>query len=204
MKLKFCGLKTRADAVLVNEFRPEYAGLVFAKSKRRVSRETAADIRKTLDKSIQAVGVFVNESVEIIAGLCADGIIDVVQLHGDEDKRYINALKQRVPNEMIKAIRVKDQSDIEKAAAFSCDYLLFDAYAGSAKGGTGQRFDWKILDHCAVKKPFFLAGGLTAENIADAAKLSPAPYCLDISSGIERGGVKNRALMQHIIHKIND
>lgn len=196
-RVKICGLSRPCDIEAVNTTMPDYIGFVFAQSRRRVNTEQAKLLKSALDKRIQAVGVFVNEPLQNIVNLCNAGIIDLVQLHGDEDEQYIGALKQQVSNKIIKAIRVRCSMDLEQAQRLPCDYLLLDTYSPKEYGGTGAAFDWDMINN--IEKPFFLAGGINIENAAAAIK-KVNPYCLDVSSGVETDGLKDR---QKIIQLIN-
>lgn len=194
-KIKICGLKRLEDIYAVNEYKPDYIGFVFAGKKRFVSPELAYELKKHLDKNIKAVGVFVNAEIEFILKLVESGTIDIIQLHGDEDNSYIKELRSKTSAPIIKAIRVKSAEDILASDDIQCDYILLDTYTDNAYGGTGEVFDWSIIPK--ISKPFFLAGGLTPENIAIAAKVKP--YCLDISSGVETDGLKDKTKIEKSI-----
>ncbi|WNX85886.1 phosphoribosylanthranilate isomerase [Agathobaculum sp. NTUH-O15-33] len=198
MKLKFCGLTREADIEAANETGPDYIGFVFAESRRRVSDLDAARFKARLDPAIQAVGVFVNDTPEHIAALAGEGIIAFAQLHGDEDARVIERLRRLTDVPLIKAVRVKTRADIERALALPVDYLLLDTYVGHAYGGSGKAFDWSLIGD--IPKPYFLAGGLRAENLEQA--LQTGAYALDLSSGIETNGVKDPAKMRAVAERV--
>ncbi len=183
-KIKLCGLKRACDIAWANEFQPDYAGFVFAGTKRRVTDEMARQLRNQLSKTIPAVGVFVNEPIAHITALVQNGTIQLVQLHGQEDDSYIQQLRQYVQVPVIQAFSIRTINDAKKAQQSSADYILLDQGAG----GTGQPFDWSVLQH--MTRPYFLAGGLTIENVEQA--LSYHPYAVDVSSGIETNGVKDK------------
>lgn len=190
-KLKLCGLVRICDIEAVNRLNPEYIGFVFAKKSRRyVDPAQARELRARLDKGISPVGVFVNESPEAIADLVRSGIIDVVQLHGSEDEDFLRKLRELVSCPIIKAFSVKTPQDVRIACESSADLILLD----SGGGGTGTVFDWDLLE--PIRRPWFLAGGLSPENAADAIRRL-APYGVDVSSGIETDRVKD-------IQKMND
>ena len=179
VEVKFCGLCCLGDVAAFNELLPEYAGFVFwPKSKRNVSADQAQELRAALDERINTVGVFVDAGPEFIAGLYERGVIDVAQLHGEEDAACIDALREAAPGLCIwKAFEVKGPASIEAANASSADFVLLDAGKGS-----GEVFDWGLLQ--GVTRPYALAGGLDAGNAASAlAKCTPV--LLDVSSGIE-------------------
>ena len=186
-KIKICGLKRPEDVSYVNEAGPEYAGFVFwEKSRRNVSFEEAGGLRAALNKDIISVGVFVDRAIDGVVALVEAGIISVVQLHGKEDASYIKALKERLDGRalIIKAFEVKDEEDITAANASSADMVLIDSGKGS-----GTTFDWGLLDK--LKRPYFLAGGLSAENVGEAVKRLQ-PFAVDVSSRVETDGVKDK------------
>ena len=133
VKVKFCGLKRPCDIAWANELRPDYAGFVFAGKKRRVSDDQAAALRKALDPSIPAVGVFVDDSLEHIGQLVTAGTIQIVQLHGCEDDAMIEAVQQTLKVRVIKAFSIASEADVRQARCSRADYILLDHGAG----GTG-------------------------------------------------------------------
>jgi len=183
MKLKICGLKRFEDIEYANLVKPDYAGFVFAGNKRRISPDMAAQLRAKLSKDIKAVGVFVNEPVENIIGLLDRKVIDIAQLHGDETEEDIQYIQAVTGSEVIKAVKVRHRYDVEAWLDSSADFLLFDSGAGS-----GEVFDWTLLE--GVDRDYFLAGGLTPDNIESAVE-HLFPYGIDISSGVETDGVKD-------------
>ncbi len=201
-KVKICGLMRLEDVAYVNDYQPEYVGFVFAKTRRQVNGDWAKRLRLFLDPQIQTVGVFVNESVDVIAGLCENKTIHVVQLHGDEDEAYISDLKKKVGNPIVKAVRVREQQDVWRAEQLPCDYLLLDTYVKGQYGGSGKTFDLELIPK--LTKPFFLAGGLTADNVQEKIKACH-PYAVDISSGVEGDdGWKDREKIRLFIDKVRE
>jgi phosphoribosylanthranilate isomerase len=198
MKVKICGLSRAEDISYVNEVKPDYVGFVFAPSKRQVSAEQAARLRKLLAPGIEAVGVFVNATVEEILSLLDGGVIDIAQLHGEETEDDIRSIKEESGKPVIKAVRVRESGDVAAWQETSADYLLFDSGSGS-----GEIFDRTLLQG-NMRKPFFLAGGLYAGNISEAYAeleiLGITPYGVDVSSGVEMAGKKDlekiKAFMQ--------
>ena len=184
-KVKICGVSRAEDIDAVNRALPDFIGFVFAPSRRRVNIKTAAILKDRLDLRIQAVGVFVNEDIKSITAICKNKIIDLVQLHGDEDAEYIRRLKEICGYRVIKAIGVGDTVPFLPVEP---DYLMFDALSDQ-RGGIGRAFDWNILKEYRGL-PFFLAGGLTVKNVSDAITLL-SPFCVDVSSGVETDGVKD-------------
>lgn len=186
--IKMCGLTRECDIQAVNEIKPEYIGFVFwAKSKRYLSPEKALELKKQLDENIKAVGVFVDESVEKVAELLENDIINIAQLHGHENEDYIKNLREMTDKPMIQAFRIRSESDIEKAVRSTADMILLDAGMGN-----GNVFDWSLIKN--IQRPYFLAGGLNGENVAEAVKILK-PYAVDVSSGIETDGLKDMKKM---------
>ena len=163
-KIKICGLSRTDDILSANEFVPDYAGFVFSKSKRQVTAGQARLLKEKLSPKIKAVGVFVNEPVSFVAGLVQKGIIDLVQLHGDEDEAYIRLLKQEAPCPVIKAVRVQSREQISRAQRLPCDYLLLDAYSKNAYGGTGDSFRWDMIPKALSKLALTFASALTSDR----------------------------------------
>lgn len=198
-RIKICGLKSIAEVMAVNEAMPDYTGFVFAKSRRQISEETAGRLKHELAPGIISVGVFVNEEVERILRLCESGIIDMIQLHGDEDEEYIDTLRRRVKNPVVKAVRVKNADDIFRAESINTEYLLLDAYHEKEYGGNGVSFDWSLIPK--MKRPFFLAGGINSMNVLDAIRRYQ-PYGIDVSSGVETEGIKDPAKLRELVELI--
>lgn len=194
VKIKLCGLTRRCDIDWANELLPDYVGFVFAGSSRRVTDEQAAQLRNILREDIPAVGVFVDEPIDHAAALVRQGVIQLVQLHGAEDEGYIRELRRAVSAPVIQAFSVRSSEDIQAAGRSSADFVLLDHGAG----GTGRTFDWSLA--AALDRPYFLAGGLHPGNAAAAAELRP--YAVDVSSGIETAGVKDRQKMIEFVRRI--
>ena len=193
--LKICGLRRAEDVTYANEVQPDFAGFVFAPSKRQVTREEAAELVEQLDPRIHTVGVFVDQPVDFIAELLAAGVIEYAQLHGSEDAVSIEALRKRTAllgktAKIIKAVKVGSAADLENVSEIDCEYLLLDAWhkEGEAAGGNGRTFDWSLIK--ALEKPFFLAGGLTVDNVQRAVRMT-SPYGIDASSCMETEGCKD-------------
>ena len=198
-KIKICGLSRLEDIESVNEFMPDYIGFVFAKSKRQVTKDKARELKEKVNPRIKVVGVFVDEDKEEIVKLCNKGVIDLVQLHGYEDQAYIMELRKQVKLPIIKAIAVKNHSKISDDMKLSCDYLLFDSFSENKRGGTGQTFNWEKVSH--IKRPFFIAGGINIENVLQVISKTK-PYAIDLSSGVETDGYKDRVKIQELIYKV--
>ena len=202
VKVKICGIKNLQDVQAVNKHKPDFAGFVFYPlSKRYVSLIVARQLKAALNRHIKTVGVFVNAPVEEIAAAAEMGIIDLVQLHGDEGNAYIAELKKICKLPIIKAVRVQDESDIKRADYYDCDYLLFDTYSQSAYGGTGRQFNTQLLKGVKIHKPYFIAGGLNADNVRRALK-GLKPFAADVSGGVETDGGKDAAKIKAFIKQV--
>ncbi|MGN0375248.1 MAG: phosphoribosylanthranilate isomerase [Butyrivibrio sp.] len=194
--IKICGLTRKSDIDIVNEYMPDYIGWVFYnKSRRYIPWETAAEYRKILCPSITAVGVFVNENEETVAGLLNRDIIDMAQLHGQEDDEYIERLRRLTDKQIIKAFGIDTMQDIIMARNSRADYVLLD----SKTGGTGRVFNWELIEN--MDRPFFLAGGLDASNVQNAVRTFN-PYAVDVSSGVETDGFKDKAKIEEFIKAV--
>ena len=188
VKIKLCGMFRDCDIDYVNEAMPDYIGFIvmFPKSHRNIDLETALRLKKRLSPSIKSVVVSVNAPVERFAEFAQSGAADMLQLHGNENADYIAKLRRLTDVPLIKAVKVTDFSDIFKAQELDVDFLLLDSGTG-----TGKAFDHSLIDKKRITKPFFLAGGLTPENVRKAA-LCVKPYGVDMSSGIETNKLKDR------------
>ena len=211
IKIKFCGLRREEDIEAVNRLKPDFAGFVFAKSKRQVSVEAAARLKKQLDPEIKTVAVLVNMPVEEAATLANSGIADLLQLHGDEDAEYIAALRKQTQAKIIKAIRLQgNEHDLTVLKqAEQADFYLFDTFIANAYGGTGKTFSLSLLNNLPIDKPFFLAGGLDSDNVAEIIGqiqkdeiLLPYFYGVDVSGGIETDGYKDSIKMEAFMKSI--
>lgn len=195
-RIKLCGLSRPQDVEAANRLCPQYIGFVFApKSKRYVSPQRARELKRLLTPGIQAVGVFVNEAPEHIAQLLAKGIIDAAQLHGGESPEYVASLRQLTQAPLFQAFSIAGPEDIQAAQESKADWVLLD----SGPGGTGSAFDWALLEE--IRRPYFLAGGLTPQNVAQAVA-SLHPYGVDVSSGIETLEKKDSEKMTAFVHAV--
>jgi phosphoribosylanthranilate isomerase len=190
MRIKICGLFRDEDIDYVNEARPDYAGFVFAKSKRQVSTALAQYLRFRLADDIVPVGVFVNTPIPEVAALYHNGVISIAQLHGGEDESYITQLKRKSAenkkNKPIPVIKVIKSEDLKNGIhATGADYYLIDSGAG-----TGKSFNWNQINSEKINKPWFLAGGINTKNIEQEMALNP--FAVDIYSGAETDGIKKK------------
>ncbi len=197
-KIKICGLKRLDDIEIVNKYKPDYIGFVFADSKRKVTSDLACKMKKNLDSSIKSVGVFVDEDIDVIIKLYDEGIIDIAQLHGLENEEYIKKLKQKsnYKLEIINAIEMSDEKDLKEYDNSLADYLLLDSGKGS-----GKTFDWRLIRK-DLKKEFFLAGGLNSKNISKAIE-EFNPYAVDLSSSVETDGYKDELKIKEVMEEVD-
>ena len=187
-KIKMCGLFHPCDIRAANELKPEYIGFVFSPGSRRyVTYGQASELKALLEPDIRAVGVFVDENPKTVADLLDQGVIDIVQLHGREDESYIKKLRTLTDCPVIQAFCVKNEYDAAQAQRSTADYILLDSGAG-----TGTIFDWKLIQD--IQRPYFLAGGLSPDNVGEAVRYL-YPYAVDVSSGIETDGRKDKIKM---------
>ena len=186
-KIKICGLRRPEDIAYVNEAKPDFAGFIIdvPKSRRNVPREKVRELTALLSPEILPVGVFVNAPMETILSLVTDGTLKAVQLHGQESQSYLEELKKQVAVPLIRAFSIRSPEDLTEAEKSPADFVLLD----NGAGGTGETFDWSLLS--SFDRPFFLAGGLRLENIPEAVSRFH-PYALDLSSGVETDGYKDK------------
>lgn len=225
-KIKICGLKRIEDIEAANALRPDYIGFVFADfSHRYVNKETAAKLKEKLSREIKAVGVFVNENVSFVAELLNDGVIDIAQLHGDEDNIYIEELRRLIcgnedasydksSDENYEAYKPgADKSESDKTSgdkiriikAFNInkihdiseiDASVADLVLVDSGTGSGETFDWNKLKE--IRRPYILAGGLGPDNAKSAIE-NIHPYGLDVSSGVETDKLKDIEKMKRFV-----
>ena len=191
IRIKICGLMRPEDILYVNRVRADYAGFILAEGRRRtLDRERVKELAADLAPGILKTGVFVNQDPDWIAETVRITGIDAVQLHGSETEKeilYLRKLLDEGPGKqcrIVRAFRVEGPEDILRAEESSADLVLLDQGAG----GSGEAFDWSLAGKAG--RPFFLAGGLDAENVQEAIRLLK-PWAVDVSSGVETGGKKD-------------
>jgi len=195
MKIKICGLQRLEDIEYINEVKVDYAGFIFSPaSKRSINIKTADILKRNLSPEIKTAGVFVNQETEYIQEAALNNLIDIVQLHGDEDDSFVQKIKKLTGLKVIKAFRA-DKNLLYNIENTSADYVLIDSFDGKQFGGTGKTFNWSLIPQ--TNKEIFLAGGLNASNIKKAIAVNP--YCLDINSGVETDGGKDREKIREIV-----
>lgn len=204
MKIKICGIRRTEDVRYLNETMPDCVGFIFADTKRKVTEDQAALLKRQLDPRIQVFGVFVNAPMETVASLAHKKIIDVIQLHGDETEEYIRALRSMTEAPVIKAVRVKKREDILLADRLPVDHLLLDTYHRGQYGGTGETFSWELIPE-ELEHSYLLAGGLRASNICQAiSTIEGKGRCIgvDVSGGVETDGVKDLEKIKILIETV--
>ena len=189
-KVKICGLSTKGAVETAVSAGADYIGFVFAPSKRQVTLDQAAELVKIIPADVKKVGVFVSPSrTQLLEAIDKVGL-DLVQVHG----QVADDLFEDLPCASIQAVQVDGDGHVPNSRA---DYLLFDAPVA----GSGQTFDWQELETQKVTKPFFIAGGLTANNVADAIRFFH-PYAVDVSSGVETNGKKDQEKIKRFIERV--
>lgn len=185
-KIKICGIYRPEDVAYVNEALPDYVGFVFEKkSKRYVNYANAKKMRKKINEKTLAVGVFVDCSLDFVANLFTQNIIQIIQLHGNEDQHYVRCLIKKIPRaEIWQAFVIKDNSDLKQARLSKAHKILIDSGRGS-----GVKIKADLLPTYLGSR-YILAGGLTPESIPAAMQFKP--WAVDLSSGVELNGINNR------------
>ena len=194
-RVKICGLSREQDIQAVNAVQPDFCGFIihFPKSRRSISADRLRQLRAGLCDSVCPVGVFVDEPVESIAALLRERVISVAQLHGTEDRCYIQSLRRQTESPIWQAFQIRTEADVQRANDSLADLVLLDAGQGS-----GKTFDWTLLER--ITRPFGLAGGLRQENLPVA--LQTAAVLLDVSGGVETDGYKDPEKMKQFVEAV--
>ena len=194
-RVKICGLSREQDIQAVNEVQPDFCGFIihFPKSRRSISVDRLRQLRAGLCNSVCPVGVFVDEPVENIAALLREHVISVAQLHGTEDRCYIQSLRRQSESPIWQAFQIRTEADVQRANGSLADLVLLDAGQGS-----GKTFDWTLLKK--ITRPFGLAGGLQQENLP--AALQTTAVLLDVSGGVETNGYKDPEKMKQFVEAV--
>ncbi|MBC9932603.1 phosphoribosylanthranilate isomerase [Chitinophaga qingshengii] len=193
MRIKVCGITRVADLQGLTNNQVDYAGFIFYEKSPRfaANKMDARTVRETT--GIRKVGVFVNATAEQIRRTVADYALDLVQLHGDETPVFCAAIRETVP--VIKAFRIGNDVSWETLAPYvpATDYFLFDTASVKGYGGTGERFNWELLQQYPFEHPFLLSGGIAPEDVDIIRELQlPALFAVDINSKFEDApGIKN-------------
>jgi len=198
VKIKICGITNLGDAQGAIRAGCDAIGFIFYKnSPRYLTPQKAKKIVSELPKSILKIGVFVNareKTIRRIARLCR---LDILQFHGSESPAFCNRFKL---SKVIKAFRVKEELDLKKISEYKTFAYLFDTFVPSKLGGTGKKFDWKLIRHIdSIKLPVFLSGGLSEKNVREAIK-HVRPAWVDISTSVEiKPGKKDHKKIKRFI-----
>jgi len=197
-KVKICGITNIRDALNAVWCGADALGFVFyKKSKRYIMPSRAKEIIDILPPWIIKIGLFVNANISQVRSTVKHCKLDYIQLHGDENRKYLNRLKDY---RIIKAVRIKNKGSLKNLDNLECEIILFDNFSESEFGGTGSRFDWNLAKLIKkIKKPYIISGGLTPKNVPLAIKKFK-PYAVDVSSGVEKSpGKKQKKLIKEFI-----
>ena len=198
VKIKICGLMRPEDIDAVNEYRPDLAGFILARGRRRsLTDQQMRELVRALRPEIQSAAVFLDQDPAWIVELAAQDLMDVIQLHGQESNEEIRFLRENTDKKIIKAFRIEKADDIRKAQESEADLVLLD----SGVGGTGEVFDWSLPEQ--MHRPYILAGGLNSENVRTALG-QMHPYAVDVSSGVETGHCKDPEKIRQFIHAVRE
>ena len=191
IKVKICGMTGGEDVRRACEYGADLVGFIFAEvSPRAVTAAAAKKLIRNVSPNTGKAGLFKDEDIEEVKRCVLSCGLDYVQLHGSESPGYCGELKETLLREgavigIIKTFKVKDSIlGVPPAEYIHVDYYLFDTYHPKMMGGTGTTFDWSVLKDLKSDRPFFLAGGLTPQNVAAAVK-TVRPYGVDVASGVE-------------------
>ena len=204
--IKICGIRTLDDAIRCIDLGADAIGLNFwNKSKRFVSRETVETWIDKLDPNVERVGVFVNESYDVITSLVKDGIIHSIQLHGEEDDSFCRQFSDEY--KIIRATGIKDDDSVKRAKNILIETVLLDAYCGNDFGGLGHTFEWEYAKMFKLEnpeRPLILAGGLCPSNVSRAIN-DVKPSAVDVASGVENeSGYKDFELLEKFINSVRN
>lgn len=204
MKIKVCGLKYQDNLNEIASLGVNYIGMIFHEDSPRYAGAVPFTETEQFN-GVKKVGVFVNASIEVILNKIKLFGLDLVQLHGSENPEFCLSIKKHI--KIIKAIPVLDTLDASllKSYSDSVDYFLFDTKT-PIHGGSGKKFDWKILNAYTLNKPFFLSGGISLEDAEEIKNLkNPYLYGVDINSKFEvKPGLKNTELVKQFINQLQN
>ena len=200
MRVKFCGITNLDDGRQAAHLGAWAIGLNHhPESPRFCEPQVAVEVGAALKRQLEVVGVFVNPTLDELAAAAEDESLTMIQLHGDEGPAFCREAARRTGCKVIKALRVRSGADIRAAEAYRTDFHLLDAHRPGTPGGTGESFDWELLAGRRSEVPLILAGGLTAENVADGVAAA-RPFAVDVATGVEaEPGVKDHALMARFV-----
>ena len=206
LRVKICGIMTPAQGQQIAKLGANAIGFICVeKSPRDVTPEQIREIAMALPKETDRIGVFMNHKLETIVSTVETSGLTSVQLHGSESVEFCAQVRSALPTiELIKAFRVENTETLKSTQDYTpvVDWLLLDAYHPNLGGGTGLVLDWDMLSAFKSDRPWFLAGGLTPNNVAEAVQML-SPHGIDLSSGVEtRPGHKDLAKVAALFEAI--
>ncbi len=201
VKIKICGITNKRDAIDASDLGVDMLGFVFyKKSKRYVEPKIVRDIVNELPLSISKVGVFVDLDKKKVLEIAEECSLNMLQFHGEEAPDYCTEFNGIY--KIVKAFRIKDSNSLKGINDYNADFYMLDAYSSREKGGTGESFDWNIIENFEFLKPIILSGGLDSSNVCQAIQ-KVSPYGVDVSSGVEESpGKKDLKLMGDFVRKV--
>ena len=208
--IKMCGFRSETDIAHLHDLPVQFAGFILAPSKREVTINTLCKLMLRLPKSVTPVAVMVNPTDEEVEAVIEKAGVTTIQLHGDEAVAWCRSVREKYGSDihLIKALPAKGEETLTKIADYSrvVDTFLIDTYQRDLRGGTGKTFQWENIPvyqkACQdAGRPFWVAGGLTPENV-QALLTCYRPDGVDVSSGIERNGVKAAELMKQFVQRV--
>jgi phosphoribosylanthranilate isomerase len=196
-RVKICGITRIQDAELAADLGAWGIGFIlWTSSSRACDPAVAAGISRAMRRRLQLVGVFVNATLDEIAGAAEAMALTHVQLHGDEGPQFCAAVGQRTGCKVIKAVRVRSGADLRDVERYRTDFHLLDAGVPGVRGGSGRTWDWELVAARRSAVPMFLSGGLTPDNVAEGIAAT-APWAVDVASGVEASpGIKDPAKVE--------
>lgn len=202
MLIKICGITKPKEIKILNEEKPDFAGFVFAESKRKVDAKTSKTLIELLDKDIKTVGVFRNNNMEYILEVLKTVKLDIIQLHGSESNDFINELSNKTDCIIWKAFSINSKEDIDVINKCPVNTILLDG----SNPGSGKAFNWEHLNNKKINKNIIIAGGINEDNILDAMRTFN-PFAADMSSSVEtiddKGNrIKDKSKIHRIINKV--
>ncbi|MFZ0579191.1 MAG: phosphoribosylanthranilate isomerase [Psychrobacillus psychrotolerans] len=199
-KVKICGLMEKEHVEVAVQAGADAIGFVFAPSKRKITIDKARELAKGIPPEVWKIGVFVNATKEELLTAFQEVPLDFIQYHGQETPEFVRT--NNVPS--IKALSVHNEADVIQAKQYDTDFYLFDAPGTDYQGGSGEVFDWKLMEGNDIPtEKIILAGGLNLNNVKVAIE-QIKPFMVDVSSGVERNGTKDIKLIQAFIRAVKD
>ncbi len=206
MKLKVCGLNNEENIRQIIESKPDFMGFIFyERSPRCIGKLFDVDVIKSIPKEIKKVGVFVNSSFDLVITQVKRFALDYVQLHGEESLNFCESIKE-LGIGVIKVFGIDNEFDFSQVNLFAkvCDYFLFDTKT-TQHGGSGEQFDWRLLQNKEFDRPVILSGGITLADVGKIKREFPKVYAIDINSRFEtQAGIKDIKLIKKVKQLINE